>query len=43
LPVGGPGTPPFVLLRGISKYFPGVIANADVDLEVRRGEIHALL
>ena len=43
LPVGGPGTPPIVLLRGIAKYFPGVIANADVDLEVRRGEIHALL
>ena len=43
LPVDGPGTPPIVLLRGISKYFPGVIANADVDLEVRRGEIHALL
>jgi general nucleoside transport system ATP-binding protein len=41
--VGGPGTPPIVLLRGISKYFPGVIANADVDLEVRAGEIHALL
>jgi ABC-type uncharacterized transport system ATPase subunit len=41
--VGAPGTPPMVLLRGIAKYFPGVIANADVDLEVRRGEIHALL
>jgi simple sugar transport system ATP-binding protein len=38
-----PGTPPIVLLRGIAKYFPGVIANADVDLEVRSGEIHALL
>src|ERR1700733_2541125 len=43
LAMGGAGTPPAVLLRGISKYFPGVIANADVDLEVRRGEIHALL
>jgi simple sugar transport system ATP-binding protein len=43
LPIGGPGTPPIVLLRGIAKYFPGVVANADVDLEVRRGEIHALL
>jgi ABC-type uncharacterized transport system ATPase subunit len=38
-----PGTPPIVLLRGIAKHFPGVIANADVDLEVRPGEIHALL
>ena len=42
-PVDAPGTPPIVFLRGIAKYFPGVIANADVDLEVRRGEIHALL
>jgi len=38
-----PGTPPLVLLRGITKTFPGVIANADVDLEVQPGEIHALL
>ncbi len=43
VPVGGHGTPPAVYLRGIAKYFPGVVANADVDLEVRRGEIHALL
>jgi simple sugar transport system ATP-binding protein len=42
-PVDSPGTPPIVFLRGIAKYFPGVIANADIDLEVRRGEIHALL
>jgi len=38
-----PGTPPIVLLKGICKYFPGVIANQDVDLEVWAGEIHALL
>ncbi|WP_407654562.1 ABC transporter ATP-binding protein [Bradyrhizobium prioriisuperbiae] len=38
-----PGTPPVVLLKGIAKYFPGVIANQDVDLEVMPGEIHALL
>ena len=37
------GTPPIVFLRGIAKLFPGVIANQDVDLEVRPGEIHALL
>ena len=30
-------------IRGISKYFPGVVANKDVDLDIRRGEIHALL
>lgn len=43
LPVGGDGAPPIVSLRGIAKYFPGVVANADVDLDIRAGEIHALL
>ncbi|NTF90254.1 ABC transporter ATP-binding protein [Agrobacterium rhizogenes] len=38
-----PGTPPLVQLKGIAKYFPGVIANEDVDLDVLPGEIHALL
>ncbi|TYC58981.1 ABC transporter ATP-binding protein [Rhodobacterales bacterium] len=38
-----PGTAPIVQLKGIAKYFPGVIANEDVDLEVMPGEIHALL
>ncbi|AYG63125.1 ABC transporter ATP-binding protein [Rhizobium jaguaris] len=38
-----PGTPPLVQLRGIAKYFPGVIANEDVNLDVLPGEIHALL
>ncbi|NTG37867.1 ABC transporter ATP-binding protein [Agrobacterium rhizogenes] len=38
-----PGTPPLVQLNGIAKYFPGVIANEDVDLDVLPGEIHALL
>ena len=32
-----------VELRGISKIFPGVVANDHVDLEVRQGEIHALV
>jgi hypothetical protein len=40
---GPPGTPPIVLLKGIAKYFPGVVANEDVTLEVWGGEIHALL
>ena len=35
-----PGTPPSVVLRGITKAFPGVLANSGIDLEVRRGEIH---
>ncbi|HKI90870.1 MAG TPA: ABC transporter ATP-binding protein [Gaiellaceae bacterium] len=30
-------------MRGIRKEFPGTIANDDVDLDVRRGEVHALL
>ena len=41
--VAPPGSAPLVQLKGIAKYFPGVIANQDVDLEVMPGEIHALL
>jgi simple sugar transport system ATP-binding protein len=37
------GVPPLVYLKGISKYFPGVIANENVDIEILPGEIHALL
>jgi simple sugar transport system ATP-binding protein len=32
-----------VELRGITKRFPGVIANHDVDLKVRPGTIHAIV
>jgi ABC-type uncharacterized transport system ATPase subunit len=31
-----------VRLVGISKHFPGVTANSDVELRVRAGEVHAL-
>ena len=37
------GPPLVVEMRGITKLFPGVIANEDVDFTLRRGEIHALL
>jgi ABC-type uncharacterized transport system ATPase subunit len=34
---------PALEMRGITKRYPGVIANDHIDLDVRRGEIHALL
>ena len=36
-------TPPAVRLRGITKRFPGVVANDGVDFEASEGEVHALL
>jgi len=30
-------------MRGITKTFPGIIANDNINLDLRRGEIHALL
>ena len=36
-------SPPFLFLRGISKSFRAVKANDRVDLDVYRGEVHALL
>jgi len=32
-----------VSMRGITKRFPGVLANDSVDFDLRKGEIHALL
>lgn len=32
-----------VRLRGIGKTFPGVIANDDVNIDVRRGTVHAIV
>jgi general nucleoside transport system ATP-binding protein len=36
-------TPTVLEMRGIVKQFPGVLANDDVDLDLVRGEVHALL
>ncbi len=41
-PVQGTGTP-ILELRGITKRFPGVLANDDVSVEVRAGRVVALL
>ena len=35
--------PPVLEIRGVTKTFPGVIANDDVSLTLREGEVHCLL
>jgi general nucleoside transport system ATP-binding protein len=35
--------PPLISLREVTKRFPGVVANENVDLELHAGEIHALV
>ncbi|HKC21460.1 MAG TPA: ABC transporter ATP-binding protein [Gaiellaceae bacterium] len=35
--------PAVLELRGITKQFPGVLANDHIDFDLRRGEVHALL
>jgi general nucleoside transport system ATP-binding protein len=39
----GGDRPPLVVLEGITKRFPGVLANDRVDLTLQEGEIHALV
>ena len=44
--IGSPGAmaeAPLLELRGITKRFPGVLANDNVNFDLRRGEVHALL
>jgi simple sugar transport system ATP-binding protein len=38
-----PSPVPKLEMRGITKSYPGVIANDHIDLDLQRGEIHALL
>ncbi|MBN1093887.1 ABC transporter ATP-binding protein [Blastococcus sp. TML/M2B] len=43
-PAAGTGDTPYAVeLRGITKRFPGVVANRDIELRVRRGEVHAIV
>ena len=42
-PAAQPNYLPMVEMRGVTKRFPGVIANDRVDLDVGQGSIHALL
>ena len=41
-PSGGTAEVPAVRLTSITKRFPGVVANRDIDLTINRGEVHAL-
>ncbi|MFE3603758.1 ABC transporter ATP-binding protein [Streptomyces sp. NPDC059096] len=38
-----PAAPPAVRLQGITKRFPGVVANHDIDITIRKGTVHALV
>ncbi len=42
-PAASTSTLPLVSIRGITKSFPGVVANDHIDSDFYRGEIHALL
>jgi ABC-type uncharacterized transport system ATPase subunit len=39
----GQSAPPLVVMEHISKRFPGVLANDDISIEIRPGEVHALI
>ncbi len=40
---GEPAVPPVLSISGLGKRYPGVAALTDVDLDIRAGEIHALV
>jgi ribose transport system ATP-binding protein len=40
--VGSPSSGPVVVLRGVTKRFPGVLAVDRVDLEIEPGEVHVV-
>jgi simple sugar transport system ATP-binding protein len=42
-PAAQTGEPPAVLLRGITKRYPGVVANFDINIAVQRGHVHAIV
>ncbi|MDA0566890.1 ABC transporter ATP-binding protein [Streptomonospora sp. S1-112] len=42
-PPDGGEAPPAVQLRGITKRFPGVVANHDIDITVAPGTVHAIV
>ncbi|NDJ62401.1 MAG: sugar ABC transporter ATP-binding protein [Chloroflexi bacterium] len=42
-PTHAPNPPALLEMRHITKQFPGVLALDDVSLEVRRGEVHAIV
>ncbi|CAN5722147.1 ABC transporter ATP-binding protein [soil metagenome] len=40
---GRSSVPPLVVLEPVTQKFPGVVANDDVSLDLRAGEVHALI
>lgn len=42
-PAATSGQPVIVSMRGVTKTYPGVVALADADFDVRRGEVHGLV
>jgi ABC-type uncharacterized transport system ATPase subunit len=41
--IENPAGPPRLQLSGITKSYPGVVANSGISLAVQPGEIHAVL